>query len=151
MSKRTIWSLSLLLLLVFILAPAVLASKPEPVAGFVPFASYFPGPPGGVTVYDVCDAVLQGQIEQPAETPGKAVHGTFTMGDSPFCDGVPEIEGTCEFTLLPVEEPGNPDSKEGFAVLNRCTGDLQGLHGTFQVHFDFTYDAMYHVEPQEID
>ena len=148
-SRRLFFVMITILVISLLTAAVVYATQPEPVSGYVPFASYFPGPPGGVSVYDACDEILQGSIVQPAESPGKAIHGTFTSGDSQWCDGEPAYEGTCEFTLLPVEEAGNPDSEEGFAVVNRCTGELRGLHGTLIIHFDFTYDAMYHFDPSK--
>jgi len=136
-----------ILVISLLTAAVVYATQPEPVSGYVSFFSYVPGPPGGITTYDACDDVLQGTIAQPAVPPGKAIHGSFTSGDSQYCEGEPAYDGTCEFTLLAVEEPGNPDSKEGFAVVKQCTGELQGLHGTLVIHFDFTYDAMYHFDP----
>ena len=145
--KKRYFVLCGLLLALILFVGSVQATQPEHYTGYVPLLSYIPGPPGGVTVYDVCDPVLQGQVVQPAETPGKAVHGVFTMGDSPYCDGTPTLEGTCQMTLLPVEEPFNPASKEGRAVINRCTGDLSGLHMTGVIHYDFTYDAWYHFKP----
>ena len=145
MNKRYFMLGGLLLALILVVG-TVQATQPEHVTGHVPFSSFIQGPPGGITVYDACDPILQGQVVQPEGTPGKAIHGVFTMGDSIYCEGAPELEGTCQMTLLPVEEPGNPDSKEGRAVMNRCTGDLRGLHMTAVIHYDFTYDAWYHFE-----
>jgi hypothetical protein len=97
---------------------------------------------------------MVGHVVQPAVVPGFAIHGTFTSGNSdppdpsiPPCEFTTELEGTCELTLIPVEDFGNPESKKGRGVVGRCTDDLQGLHGRYLINFDFTYTAWYHWDP----
>lgn len=148
--KKIILILAIVFVLTLMVTLTASATKPEHVTGLVPLSSYIPGPE--FAEYDICDPWLVGHVVQPAVVPGFAIHGTFTAGDIPDILGeceytTTELEGTCEITLLPVEEFGNPDSKEGRGVFNRCTGDLQGLHGTIVIHYLFTYDGWYHWDP----
>ena len=143
--KKTVFILAIVLVLTLMVTLTASATKPEHVTGYVPLSSYNPGPE--FEEYDVCDPYMVGHVVQPAASPGFAVHGTFTSGNVPDCPYTTELSGTCEITLIPVEEFGNPESKKGRGVLGRCTGDLQGLHGRFVIHYLFTYDAWYHWDP----
>ena len=153
-TKRSILILTVVLLLSFLFVVTVSATQPEQVEGFVPLYTYVPGEPGGTSVYGVCDPYLVGMVAQPADSPGKAVHGTFTSGNLPdppdgwdACPYTTEDSGTCQLTLIPVEDFGNPDSKLGRGRVGQCTGDLRGLHATYKIHYDFSYDAWYHMDP----
>ena len=143
--KKILFVLAIVLVLTFIVTLSASATKPEHIEGYVPFSSWFIE--DGYEKYDVCDDYLVGQVVQPADSPGFAVHGIFTSGNSDFCETETDWVGTCKLTLVPVEQPGNPESKQGRGVANQCTGDLKGLHGRFVVNFDFTYDAWYHWDP----
>lgn len=145
--KKSILILAIVLVLTFMFAMAASATQPEHVTGYVPLSSYIPGPE--YEEYDVCDPYVVGHVVQPAAAPGFAIHGTFTAGNipDPNCPYTTELSGTCEITLIPVEEFGNPESKEGRGAGGRCTGDFQGLHSRFVIHYDFTYDAWYHWDP----
>jgi hypothetical protein len=136
-----------ILFLALLLTVSASAKRPEQVSGFVPLSSYAPGPE--FEEYDLCDPYITGHAIQPAVSPGKAIHGTVTLGPipDPACPYETEYSGTCSFLLIPVEEFGNPESKEGKAIVLKCTGTASGLHGTFNIHFDFTYDAWYHDHP----
>lgn len=142
--KKSVFILAIVLVLTFMFVMTASATRPEHVEGIVPFASWFVEE---YEEYDVCDEILVGHVVQPAAPPGFAIHGTFTMGNSDYCGFTTDLEGTCELTLIPVEEPGNPESKEGRGVVGRCTDDLQGLHGRYVIHYDFSYDAWYHMDP----
>jgi hypothetical protein len=133
------------LILVLTITGTVFATKPEYVIGFVDFASV--GSDGIDFWYDVCDPVLVGHVVQPANPPGKAVHGHFVSGNSIYCPYTTELEGTCEFTLIPVETIGDPNSKPGRGVVKQCTGDLAGLHGILRVNEWYQYQAWYHFDP----
>ena len=146
--------LTIVLVLTFMVTLTASATKPEKVEGYVPLWTYNPGLE--FEEYDVCDPIMVGHVVQPAVVPGFAIHGTFTSGNNipdppdpskPPCEFTTELEGTCELTLIPVEDFGNSESKKGRAVVGRCTGDLQGLHGRFLINFDFTYNAWYHWDP----
>lgn len=148
--KKTILILALVLVLALMVTMTAAATKPEPVKGLVPLSSV--DDTQGVFEYDMCDEWLVGHIVQPLEVPGLAIHGTFTAGDIPDLWGECEytetdLEGTCEITLIPVEEFGNPESKRGRAVINRCTGDLKGIHGRSVIDEMYGYDSWYHMEP----
>jgi len=145
--KKSVIILTIVLVLTFMVTLTAFATKPEKVEGYVPFSSWDPGPP--VEVYDVCDPVMVGHVVQPSAPPGFAVHGIFTAGNipDPDCQHTTTLTGTCELTLIPVEEPGNEESKKGRGVVGRCTEDLKGLHGRYLINFDFSYDAWYHWDP----
>ena len=123
------------------------ASKPEYVEGYVPLSSL--GSDGVDFWYDVCDPYLVGHVVQPAETPGLAVHGTFTAGNipDPDCPYTTELSGTCEIMLIPVEIFGDPDSKPGRGVMRKCTGDISGYHAVYVIDPWYVYVAKYHVNP----
>ncbi len=144
--KKLIYSLTIALVLVFMLVMTASATKPEYVDGYVPLSSV--GSDGIDFWYDVCDPYLVGHVVQPAETPGTAVHGTFTAGNIPgTCPHSTELSGTCEMTLIPVETFGDPNSKPGRATIGRCTGDLKGYHGRLIIDEWYGYQAWYHIDP----
>ncbi len=148
--KKTVLIFRIVLVLVFMFTLTASATKPEHVTGYVPLSSVEDGEE--YFEYDVCDPWLVGHVVQPAVVPGLAIHGTFTAGDIPDIWGeceytTTELEGTCEITLIPVEEFGNPESKKGRAVMGRCTGDLKGYQGRFVIHELYDYDAWYHIDP----
>lgn len=153
-TKRSLFILITVMALLLFFAVTASATKPEQVAGYVPLYTYIPLTPEGTTVYGVCDPYLVGMVEQPAETPSKAVHGIFTSSDLPEppdgiapCPYTTDMSGTCEIILIPVEDFGNPESKLGRGKIGQCTEDLYGLHGTYKIHYDFAYDAWYHFDP----
>lgn len=151
--KKTVLILAIVMVLTFMLTLTASATKPEHVKGFVPLSSV--GDDGVDFWYDVCDEYLVGHVVQPwapDDAPPKAVHGTFTAGNIPDAWGecaytTTELEGTCEITLIPVEEFGNPESKKGLGVMGRCTGDLKGYQGRYVIHEWYDYDAWYHIDP----
>jgi hypothetical protein len=144
MKKAVLIVLIAILLAVMVTATAS-ATKPDYVFGTVDFGSY--GSDGVTTWYDVCDPYLVGHVVQPAAPPGKAVKGYFEAGPSTFCDWENPYQGTCEFTLIPVENPFDPDTKLGHGVVKNCTGELAGLHGVLTIGFMFNYEARYHFDP----
>ena len=143
--KKILFILAIVLVLTLMITLSASATKPDYVEGYVPFDSWFIE--DGYEKYDVCDEHLVGQVVQPAAPPGFAIHGIFTSGDSDHCEIENSYVGTCNITLVPVEMPGNPESKPGRGVISQCSGDLKGLHGRYVINFDFTYDAWYHWEP----
>ena len=143
--RKTITIAGIVLLLSLMFTMTVFATKPDYVLGWVDFGSV--GSDGVDFWYDICDPVLVGQVVQPAVPSGKAAHGVFTSGNSPFCPYTTELEGTCQVTLISVETVGDPNSKPGRGVITRCTGDLEGLHGRVVVDEWYQYQAWYHQEP----
>lgn len=145
--KKTVLILAIVLVLTFMVTLTAAATQPEHVTGYVPLSSYMPGPE--FEEYDICDPYLVGHVVQPAGAPGFAIHGIFTAGNipDPDCPYTTELSGTCEITLIPVEDFGNPESKKGRGVAGRCTDDLKGLHMRAVINFDFTYNAWYHWDP----
>ena len=143
--KKSVSILVIVFMMALLFTMTVYATQPEYVTGYVPLLSVIDGPE--YFEYDVCDPYLEGHVVQPAAPPGFAIHGTFTSGDSDYCEGITELEGTCEITLIPVEDFMDPETKKGRAVLGRCTGDLQGYHARFVIHQFYEYDAWYHIDP----
>jgi hypothetical protein len=148
--KKTVFILAIVLVLAFMFTLSASATIPEQIKGLVPLWSVTET--DETFEYDMCDEWLVGHIVQPLVVPGFAVHGTFTAGDIPDPGGecqftTTNLEGTCEFTLIPVEDFTNPESKRGRAVINRCTGDLKGIHGRYVIDEWYNYDAWYHLEP----
>ena len=142
--RKKITTAGIVLLLSLMFTMTVFATQPDQVDGWVDFRTL--GGDGVDFWYDICDPVLVGQVVQPAVTSGKATHGVFTSGNSLYCPYTTELEGTCETTLIPVETVGDPNSKPGRGVINRCTGDLEGLHGRVVVDESYQYQAWYHQE-----
>ena len=143
--KKAIFVLLIAVLIAVLVTASASATKPEYYEGFVPLASV--DFIGENMVYDVCDPILVGHVVQPANPPGKAVHGHFVAGDSPYCPHVNQYDGTCEFTLIPVETVGDPNSKPGRGVVKQCSGELAGLHGILRVNEWYKYQAWYHFDP----
>jgi hypothetical protein len=145
--KKSVFVLTIVLVLAFMFVMPASATQPEYVTGYVPLSSV--GSDGIDFWYDVCDPYLVGHVVQPAVPPGLAVHGTFTAGNitDPACSYTTELSGTCEITLIPVEIFGDPDSKPGRGVMENCTGDLEGYHARFLIDEWYGYEAWYHVDP----
>ena len=143
--KKTVLILAIALVLAFMFTLTASATNPDNVEGYVPLSSLFLGEE--YLEYDVCDEYAVGHVVQPIAPPGFAVHGTFTFGDIPdeACTYEPQYTGTCELTLIPVEDFMNPESKKGRGVVGRCT-DVN-LHGRYVINYDYTYEAWYHIDP----
>jgi hypothetical protein len=149
--KKSVIVLIFVLVMTALLVMTASATKPVTVNGVVPLSSV--GSDDVDFWYDICDPFLVGRVVQPAEPPGKAVHGTFTAGDIPDiweeCEHSTqtELSGTCEIKLIPVENFGDPESKPGRGVMGRCTGDLKGYHATYVIDELYGYVAKYHIDP----
>jgi hypothetical protein len=145
--KKFAISLSLALVFVLVLTMAASATQPDYVEGYVPLNSLGQDESTNEFWYDVCDPYLVGHVVQPLVTDGLAIHGTFTAGNSPFCEIETELSGTCEVLLIPVEIFGDPESKPGRGIVGNCTGDLAGTHGRFLIDEWYGYQAWYHIDP----
>ncbi len=149
--RKTLTILILAVALALLFTMTAYAVRRVHVEGFVPLESLVEGPV--FLEYDVCDPFLVGHAVQYDAPSGKSSLGTIYVNPAleTACPEpsvyLPDAVGTCDFALRGVEEFGNPDSKEGKAVLLDCTGDLVGLQAQYVIHYDFTYDGWYYVNP----
>jgi hypothetical protein len=146
MKKATIVLLIAILLAVLLTASAT-ASKFEYYDGYVPIWTV--DVINGNMIYDVCDPILVGHVTQPANPPGNATHGHFVASPNTACGVANPYDGTCEFTIIPVETYGDPESKPGRAIIKQCTGELEGLHGVIVIDELYEYIAKYHFDSRK--
>jgi hypothetical protein len=147
--KKSVNVLLIVLVMMTLFVMTASATKPKTVDGYVPL--YSVGGDDELFWYDVCDPYLVGHVVQPAAPPGLAVQGVFTAGqiNDPSCaysKGF-DLSGTCQITLIPVENFMDPDSKPGRAVMERCTGDLEGYKAVMVIDEWYRYVARYHIDP----
>ena len=141
MSKRRLWLIALTLL-VLALVPAVYATQPAEINGY--FDQFVLGDENTPTVYclhsgesyGVPDGLLTGCVVQPVK-PGLAQIGTFTG----TVDGK---SGTCDYSLRTFDLDGIARIS-----MNRCHGDLAGLHMTGVGWTNGLWEGSYHFDPQQ--
>jgi len=139
MFNRKLW-IFILVLLILAVVPAVYATQPIDVHGY--FDEFVPGDTETPTVYclhtgdeyGVPDGVISGCVVQPVK-PGLARKGTFTG----VVDG---RTGTCEYSLRTFDLDGIARFS-----MQRCEGQLAGLHMKGVGGTDGFWEGSYHFEP----
>ena len=139
MSKRILW-VFILLVVVLALVPMASATRPEKIGGY--FDEFVPGEGEIPTVYCLHtgegyldpDGFIDGCVVQPNK-PGLAQKGTFT-------GHVGEREGTCEYSIRTFELDGIARFS-----MNRCFGDLEGLHMKGIGWTNGLWEGSFHFDP----
>ena len=138
--KKSVLILAIVLVLTIMVTLTASATQPTEIRGY--FDEYVTGDPTTPTVwcihtgenYGEPDGFMDGCVVQPVN-PGLAAHGTFTG----TVDGK---SGTCEYNLRTFD-------LDGIArfTMNRCSGDLAGLHMKAVGWPTGFWEGSYHFDP----